>query len=421
MKKVMAILATFVLAVAGLAACGNSDEVEVTIFQFKVENKEGLEKAATAYMANNPNVKITIETVGGGQDYGAALRSKFQSGAEPTIFNIGGPQDVEDWQAYLEDLSDQPWIPEVYDGLLGAVTSESKVYGMPFNQEGYGLIYNKTIFEKAGIDATTITDYASLEAAVKTLDSKKEELGIDGVFIVPGKETWSTGLHGTNTALSPEFGSATDAYNSKTVEFTYSEGLQAYMDLQRNYANKTGKDINVVDYKEQVESGFALGKAAMIQQGNWVYGDIEKIDPEVAKNVGFLPIPIKGTGKEDSIFVGVPMYWSVNTNKNDAEKAAAKDFLNWLYTSDEGKTIVVEDLQFIPAIKGYDKVPDNPLAQDIVAYSEAGKTQPWVFMGYPSGWGMENIGVELQKYFAGEQSWDDVIQHSKDAWAKARE
>ena len=45
----------------------------------------------------HPNVDINIETVGGGNDYGAALRSKFQSGQEPTIFNIGGPQDVEDW------------------------------------------------------------------------------------------------------------------------------------------------------------------------------------------------------------------------------------------------------------------------------------------------------------------------------------
>lgn len=44
---------------------------------------------------------------------------------------------------------------------------------MPFNQEGYGFIYNKEIFEKAGIDPATITSYEALENAVKTLDSKK--------------------------------------------------------------------------------------------------------------------------------------------------------------------------------------------------------------------------------------------------------
>lgn len=51
-------------------------------------------------------------------DLGAALRSKFQSGQEPTIFNIGGPQGVEDWTSKLEDLSDQPWVNEAFDGYI---------------------------------------------------------------------------------------------------------------------------------------------------------------------------------------------------------------------------------------------------------------------------------------------------------------
>ena len=38
----------------------------------------------------------------------------------------------------------------------------------------------------------------------------------------------------------------------------------------------------------------------------------------------------------------------VNSNKSDDEKKAAKDFLNWLYTSDEGKKIIIEDCGFIP-------------------------------------------------------------------------
>lgn len=56
---------------------------------------------------------------------------------------------------------------------------------------------------------------------------------------------------------------------------------------------------------------------------------------------------------EDSIPVGVPMYWVVNKDATDAQKAAAKDFLNWLYQSEEGKEIVVNEFNFIPAFTNY--------------------------------------------------------------------
>lgn len=146
--------------------------VEVDIFQFKVEIVEALEEAVVAYEAENPNVKINLQTVGGGDDYGAALRAQFQSGNEPDIYNVGGPQDVKDWMDKLEDLSSEPWASQALEGVLSGVTVDGGVYGLPYNIEGYGLAYNKAIFEDAGIDASTIKDYASLDAALATLQTK---------------------------------------------------------------------------------------------------------------------------------------------------------------------------------------------------------------------------------------------------------
>ena len=104
--------------------------------------------------------------------------SKFASGNEPAIYNIGGPQDVADWLDKLADLSDTAAAESSLEGSLDGVSVDGKVLGLPYNQEGYGLIYNKNVFEKAGIDPASIKDFASLEAAVKKLDSKKAELGL---------------------------------------------------------------------------------------------------------------------------------------------------------------------------------------------------------------------------------------------------
>lgn len=413
-----------------LAGCssdeaGNSDnnskeeQVSLDIFQFKVEFKDQFEAVAKAYEEENENVKINITTVGGGEDYGAALRSKFASGNEPAIYNIGGPQDVADWMDKLADLSDSAAADAALDGTLDGVTVDGKVLGLPYNQEGYGFIYNKSIFEKAGIDPSSIVDLASLETAVKELDSKKSELGLEAVFALPGKETWVTGLHLSNTFIAPEFdNNVLTAFESKGIEFQFGDAFQKVLDLQNDYSVQPTVSL---DYSKQVEELFSLQKVAIIQQGNWVYGSIAGIDEEFAENgIGLLPIPVEGY-KGDHIPVGIPMYWGVNSNADEAVIKEAKKFLDWLYTSDTGKETVLNDFKFIPAYNGYDssKISD-PLSKAVYEYAEKGKTIGWTFMGYPTGWGQDELGVEIQKYLSDEASWEDVINATKKAWESSR-
>lgn len=420
-KKIMTVMAAAMMTfgMVGCTSKTNADQIDVSIFQFKVENEAGLQKAADAYMALHPDVSIKINTVGGGADYGAALRTEFSGGNAPTIFNVGGPQDVTDWINSLEDLTDTELSGKAFDGLNEAVTQDGKVYGLPFNQEGYGFIYNKAMFEQAGIDAESITTFSALEEATQKLDSKKDELGIDGVYSLAGKETWTTGLHLSNSFLSAEFGNIVEAMDAKEVEFKYADAMKKLVDLQKDNATAEGAEINTVDYTMQMETQFASGKAAMVHQGNWTYSNIEAIDPELAKNVGFLPVPVEGV-VEDNLFVGVPMYWAINKEKTDAEKEAAIDFLTWMYTDPEGQSIVINDLSFIPAYTGFKEKPADPLAQAILEYSENGKTSAWVFMGYPTDWGMGVLGTDMQGYFDGTKTWDEVIESSKESWKKDR-
>src|SRR5690606_11951424 len=318
------LVASLMLSAAVLAGCssdgeeasgsGSEDQVTVDIFQFKVEFKDQFEEVVAIYEKENPYVNIEITTVGGGEDYGAALRSRFASGNEPAIFNIGGPQDVADWKDNLTDLTDTDAAGAALDGTLDGVTVESEVLGLPYNQEGYGFIYNTRLFEEAGIDPASITDFASLEEAVKTLDSKKDELGLDAVFALPGKEAWVTGLHLSNTFIAPEFDhNVLDAFDAPKVEFEYGDAFKKILDLQNDYYAQPTVSL---DYSQQVEELFSLERVAIIQQGNWVYGSIAGIDQELADSgVGLMPIPVDGYD-ESGLPVGVPMYWGVNSNQD---------------------------------------------------------------------------------------------------------
>lgn len=397
----------------------DAKNVTLDIFQFKVEFKNQFETLAKKYEDEHPGVKINVTTVGGGQDYGAALKSKFASGKEPAIYNIGGPQDVQDWQGKLADVSDTKAAKAALKGTLDGVTKDGKVYGLPYDQEGYGFIYNKTVFEKAGIDPKSITTYTALENAVKTIDAKKKELGLKAVFALPGKETWVTGLHLSNVFLAPEFdNNVVKAFNSKTVDFKYGDDFKKVLDLQNKYSVQPTVSL---DYSQQVEELFSLQKAAIIQQGNWVYSTIAGIDQNFAdNNVGILPIPVEGY-KEDAMPVGVPMYWGVNSHKDKATIKEAKNFLDWLYTSDSGKKAVLNDFKFIPAYSGYDATQiKDPISKEIYQYAQNNKTIGWVFMGYPTDWGQNQLGVQIQKYLSKQTSWDNVVKTVKQSWEDSR-
>ena len=433
-RKILALIlaAGLLLSVMGTLALAEGQALQpakVNIYQYKVEIADALQTAIKRYMELNPQVEINLETVGGGDDYTGTLKAKMQSSEPATIFNIGGPADVNDWLSKLEDLSDQPWVAHAVPGTLGGVTLDSKVYGMPVGIEGYGFVINKRIFEAAGINTDGLTGFDNIEKAFLDLQAKidagelKEQFPLlESVFEVPGKETWIQGRHTLNVAMNQEITSLIDAFQAKTIELKYANEYKLIIDLMSDLTvHKDNKGfLNAIDYDTQVGGGLAIERVAAIQQGNWIYGDVKNVDPEVAAALDILPIPLKGV-VEDSIPVGVPKSWAINKEAPEADKAAAKDFLNWLYQSEEGKKVVIDQFFFIPPFTNYEGLePHDALSLAVMRFAQAGKTTPWVFGGFPSGWDKKVMGGGIQKYFAGEATWDEIVAEAKKTFAEAR-
>ena len=444
MKKAISTILTAAMVAGMMTGCGSAggstntqesagssagdDQVVIDVFQNKNEISDALQAAIDTYEEKNPNVKINLETVGG-SDYASSLKAKMLGNDPVEIFTLGGPDDIASYQEYLEPLTDQDWVSHVTAGGVDNVTVDGEVYGLPLAIEGYGLIYNKKIFEAAGIDASTLTTYDAIDKAFADLQKQIDEGKLAEEFPVleaveeyAAKESWIVGLHTNNVALSQEFKSAANAFNSKTVAYTYGDQLKDLIDLETKYTSS--KDnlslLNSVDYSTQVGGGLAIERVAVVQQGNWISSEVSNVSEDVLDNLGILPIPLKGV-VEDSIAVGVSNYWCVNSKSSDAEKKAAKDFLNWLYQSDEGKEIVVNNLGFIPAFDNYDNVSiSDPLSAEVKRYVDAGKTIPWVFSGQPSGWDSK-VAANIQNYLAGSMTWDEVIAQNISDWESMRE
>lgn len=408
------------------AACGSDEtsgkdssskdgKIVVDIFQGKVEIADQLKALTEEYTKQHPDVTFNIETVGGGADGASALKAKFASNKAPDIFTNDGDQAAVAWKDKFEDLSDQPWVKDVYDGALDGMTFDGKVYGQPINMEGYGLAYNKTLFKKAGITELPTT-LSELEVAAKKLKAK----GITPFAIGYG-EWWVLANHGLNLPFA--YQDDTDAFikslNDGTGKIEGNEYFNDYfnfLDLTVKYGNKNSL---TTDYNTQVTM-FATGEAAMVQQGNWIQPMIDKITPDM--EVGFIPLPINDDeAKSDKLMVDVPSNWVVYNGAPDADKEAAKDFLNWMVSSEEGKTALVKEFKYITAFKTIEATADDigPLGADLQKYSQEGKTYAWQFMKYPDGAGQE-FGATLQAYVGGQKSKAETEKALDATWAKLK-
>ncbi|OXS54301.1 ABC transporter substrate-binding protein [Cohnella sp. CIP 111063] len=391
---------------------GESPKKNVTIkmFQFKVEIAEQLQNLVNEY-EKETGVKVQIETVGGGADYGAALKAKFNSGDKPDIFNNGGFSDLDLWLENLEDLSDQPWVKDLVKGTDEPMTHDGKLYGMPIGVEGYGFIYNKDLFAKAGITELPKT-LSQLEDAAKKL----QDNGITP-FINGYGEWWVLGNHFVNLpfAYQADPNAFIAGLNDGSQKIPGNEVFENWTKLFDLTVKYGGKNPLQTDYNTQVTE-FATGKAAMTQQGNWTQVQISKTNPDV--NIGFLPMPIsEDAAANDKLFVGVPNNWVVN--KNSAVKEEAKAFLNWMVTSDTGKRFITQEFKFIPALTTISATEEDlgALASDIMKYNQEGKVLSWNWFKFPQGEASsKKFGDSMQGYVGGQLTKEKMLEAFQSTW-----
>lgn len=406
------LLACTLLLTALTAGCGkdNADGTKtVHIYQFKVEIADALASLQTEFEKEHPDIKLEIQSVGGGTDYGASLRAKFSSGDEPDIFTIGGNNERDMWLEYLEDLSDEAWAKDVKPLAAEQMTIDGKLYGMPMNLEGYGFIYNKDLFKQAGITEKPLTLTALREAA-----DKLKAAGITP-FANGYQEWFVLGNHNVNVPFAqqpdPEafIAGLTDGSKTFADDPIFSKWIDL-LDLTVEYGNKNPLST---DYNTQVTM-LANGEAAMMQQGNWTQGQLDGINPDL--NLGILPMPIDDTPEDnDKLYVGVPSNWVIN--KNSPVKEEAKEFLNWLVTSETGKKYITKEFQFIPALDSIKGTEEDlgGLGAEVLAYTDKNQALTWNWTRLPNGMPQE-LSSSIQGYLGGKLTKEGMLKEFQVNW-----
>lgn len=423
-----------ILALFPLSSCKNDTDNSIYFLNFKPEIAEYYSEIAAKYKELT-GITVNIATAASGT-YEQTLKSEIGKADAPTIFQINGPKGYASWKDYCADLSGSELYAHLSDKSL-AITSGGGVYGIPYVVEGYGIIYNKAVFDKyfsLSNRATTLTsvdeihDFSTFSLIVADMQSRRSEIGINGVFastsLKPG-EDWRWQTHLANIPIYYEFKNNSidlSGNGTSTVSFQYAANYKNLFDL---YIENSVTDKKLLGSKQVADSmaEFALGQCAMVQNGNWAWSQISEITGNTVKSedIGFLPM-FMGFPDEDSegICIGTENIFAINKKASAEKQRMAADFLYWLLSSDTGKKYVTEKLGFIAPFDTFDEneMPTDPLALNVIKWmNDASKNNvPWNFTIFPSQDFKDDFGAALLQYAQGTRSFESVVSTVVTRW-----
>jgi raffinose/stachyose/melibiose transport system substrate-binding protein len=429
MNKKLSIILMLVLLTGLLAACasnGNSNssasssnsvssgkakDVELKVFvslpRFKAQFEKYFEQFKKKELAEkNINVKISLE-MPSSDTADQILKSRLASDDSPDIFTLHAVNDIPSFYraGYLTDLSAQPFVSQLLEGVKSGVILDNKILAVPLESLGWGMLYNKKIFRENNL---------TLPETVTEMKETAELLKAKGInpFMIALKESWmaesfpTLAVGALNSTENPGF---VDRMNEGKASYSELKGLTAAMDMLREYGDKKVFELD----GDQATAQFAEGNTAMWPaQGPWFAEAILKNDPNFELGVAAMPI----NDNPQSTLINLSTSTSIAVAPDSKHKEVALDLINY-FLDEKDSSSFYQSMVFNPVAKSHTFVP-YPWAEDVTNYVKAGKAydDPRI----PSG--VKNTSETLfQSYYAKDASKEDVDKGMDKAWKDANE
>ena len=420
-------IAGVVLVVAAvptmLAACGSGTEdsgdtsaknggVTLTLTSI-TDAKPAWEELLAAYKREAPNVTIKASFAPTDQ-LQTAVRAQLGAGNAPDLFvtwpGNGSAMSIQQLApaGLVADISDQGWIKEVPEGIRPLLGADGKSYMWSPGATPIGVIYNKKVFEEAGIAQPPKTWDELVAAAEKIKAAGKIP------FAVGNQTPWVTQLLpyaiAPSTAFAEDPNLAEDML-AKRKTFTDSGWhtvYERYLDLyKRGLFNDSP---NGTTY-EQTQQMLASGKAAMVVQV------IAAMPPflDVAKdksNIGTFPFPAADSPGALKIPAGVDA--GIGASANGKHLDEAKKFIEWL-GKPENMAKFSKATYSIPLV-GADSAQIDPLLQPFKPFMEENKTVPFMDQQWPNAKVQPVHFAGVQELIAGKTDVPDLLKQLDEAY-----
>lgn len=370
-----------------------------------------------------PDIKVEIEGV---TDYAQDSLLRLQGGDWGDIMMI--PEvDKSDLSTYFLSYGDLDSVKEEVK-YPNRWLYENEVYGIPITVVGRGVLYNKKVFEEAGITELPKTPDEFI-TDLKAVKDKTDAIPLYTNYAAG----WTMGAWDDYTGIT-----ATGDAKYRNQEFAHTEnpfsdlgdGTGAYNVYKILYDavadGLTEDDYSTTDW-ESSKGMLNNGQIATMVLGSWAYPQMQGAGDN-ADDIGYFAFPITVDGKQYSP-ADEDYCFGINANSDETNQKAAMIFVKWMteksgYSYNEGGLpIAVGDdelpevyqqftdnnVEFIsnePAIEGEEDVL-NELNADSELMVGAG--------------GNEKIQGIVEHAANGDESFDDIMNEWNEKWSDAQD
>lgn len=414
MKKAVAILIASAISLSCFTACSgngkgeeenNSKGVTLKVFDAHAYGLEEYAKMAEKFEEAHPGVKVEVQHAANDND--TLLQSRINSGDIPDIFAVESGTDAQKYYEYAYDWTkDKETLGKFMDDALDTGRDEKgNVMSLPWTYENMGLLYNKDLFEKAGI--------TELPSTISELEAACEKLRAAGItaFALAAKENWVLQQVATHFMMDKSLDAkgVVEELNSGKQTFKNMknfENLYKFLDL----AVKYGPDKPLEVDWEASENMLANGQAAIIHMGDWCQSTLASFNPNA--NLAFLPCPVSDNPDDATILSS--SNWTYIVNKDSKNLDLAKEYLEYILSSEEGQRWMCNAVGAVPGAKT-DMEVKGDLANDAAKYVEEGKTNGWIHTIEPNGYG-DVVGPAMQAYMTKDMTDKQVTDVFQNGW-----
>jgi multiple sugar transport system substrate-binding protein len=352
MRKLFAILLTLCM-VFSFVSFASAEEATITFAFWDTNQEPGMKAVAEAYMAAHPDVKIDIQ-VTPWAEYWTKLEASAMGGAMPDVFWMHSNQ-------FFKYVTANTLLPLDFEydytpypaGVTALYTYNDVHYAVPKDYDTIALVYNKEIFDNAGIaypDSTWTWD-TLLETAKKLTDTEK---GIYGFGAPNDRQSGYLNLIYQNEGFAFENGKS--GYDLPATQ----EAIKWWVDLQKDSGVSPSQE-SFVDMG--VDDQMQAGKLAMCFTGSWMMSAYT--NNELFKDKFDLAVLPQGKTRA-SIYNGLGYAGAATTKYPEI----VKDFIKFCGTEEANK-LQAENKAAIPAYAGTEHYfTDNFTTINIACYPE---------------------------------------------------
>ncbi len=366
--RIGAAIATLTVAGIALAGCAGggaqpagdntidgevAGDIKVVTWRTDLVEDGTFEEYAKEFNKKYPDVNVTFEGI---TDYAGEMITRMSTTNYGDVIGIPAIKP-DQYEQFLEPLGETSSFEDTYR-FLPAASYDGTQYGIAFGGNANGIVYNKKVFEEAGVTGLPTDEASWLEAL---------QLVKDNTDAVPMYTNYKDGW-----PLTQSFGNLGVITNDPDAPITmaedpapWTEGSDVYAIDSLLYdtveAGLTEEDPLTTNW-EQSKVDLGTGKIATMPLGSWAISQMQAAAEDngaSADDIGYMAFPANVDGTQYAVIGGD---YNLAVSRHSKAKAAAWAWIQW----------VAADSGYTEAQGMISPVIDKPLPDNLAGFEDSG-------------------------------------------------